>query len=234
MKPKKNNKANLEKKRFIFFQLGIILALSVCLAAFEWSSPDYSTSGLGNFSTSLLLEDEILITKHDDEIPELETKVEPEIEDVFDELIIVDDDKEVDTNPDFDSEDREGRKGIVNITQFDDYKNDEEDIEPLDWVKVEEKPIFPGGDVALLKFISDNTKYPAFAKENGIQGRVFVQFVISQSGKVINVKIARGTDPYLDAEALRIVQNIPDWSPGKQRGKAVPVNYIIPISFRLY
>lgn len=98
---------------------------------------------------------------------------------------------------------------------------------------VEEMPEFPGGDMALRKYISNTVKYPELAVENGIQGKVYVAFVVSTDGTVANAKIARSVDPSLDKEALRVVNNLPTWHPGKQRGKAVNVSYTVPINFVL-
>lgn len=98
---------------------------------------------------------------------------------------------------------------------------------------VEEMPEFPGGEEALRNFIAQHIDYPDIAQENGIQGKVYVTFVVSPDGSVKNAKIARGVDPVLDQEALRVVNTMPRWSPGKQRGKAVNVAYTVPISFKL-
>lgn len=100
-------------------------------------------------------------------------------------------------------------------------------------VTVEQMPSFKGGEAEMLKFISNNMKYPASAKENGIQGRVTVRFVITSAGKITDVQIIRGIDPACDKEAIRIVKNMPDWEPGKQNGKAVSVYYTLPIKFSL-
>ena len=98
---------------------------------------------------------------------------------------------------------------------------------------VEEMPEYPGGEAALRKFISEKILYPVIAQENGIQGTVYVSFVVSADGSVRNARIARGVDPVLDKEALRVVNSMPRWTPGKQRGKAVNVSYTVPISFVL-
>ncbi|HOF55428.1 MAG TPA: M56 family metallopeptidase [Prolixibacteraceae bacterium] len=98
---------------------------------------------------------------------------------------------------------------------------------------VEEMPEYPGGEAALRKFISEKILYPVIAQENGIQGKVYVSFVVSADGSVRNARIARGVDPVLDKEALRVVNSMPRWTPGKQRGKAVNVSYTVPISFVL-
>ncbi len=101
------------------------------------------------------------------------------------------------------------------------------------FVVVEEMPMFSGGDVALLQFIKENTQYPLSAKTNGIMGRVIVRFVVSKEGKAEEATVLRGVDPSLDAEALRVVNSLPAFIPGKQGGKPVPVYYMVPITFSL-
>ena len=101
-----------------------------------------------------------------------------------------------------------------------------------EFVVVEEMPQFPGGNEAMQKYIAENLKYPKTAIK-GEQGRVIVSFVINKRGKVGDVKLIRSVSPELDAEAVRVIQDMPDWIPGKQRGKAVNVRYTIPIVFKL-
>ena len=98
---------------------------------------------------------------------------------------------------------------------------------------VEEMPEFPGGDESLRKFIAENVKYPNIARENDIKGKVYVRFCVTYKGAVDQVTIARGVDPLLDEEAIRVVKSLPPWKPGKQRGKAVNVWYTVPINFQL-
>ena len=98
---------------------------------------------------------------------------------------------------------------------------------------VEEMPEFPGGMGECMKWLGQNIKYPADAKEKGVQGRVIVQFVVEKDGTIVNAKVVRGVDPDLDAEALRVVNQSPKWKPGKQKGEAVRVKYTLPIMFRL-
>ena len=98
---------------------------------------------------------------------------------------------------------------------------------------VEERPSFPGGDAALTQWLSSNIKYPVIAAENGIQGRVVVQFVISKTGVIRDVKVLRGVEPSLDKEAVRVIRSMPRWTPGKQNNTPVNVRYTLPITFRL-
>lgn len=98
---------------------------------------------------------------------------------------------------------------------------------------VEQQPLFPGGPAALMKYLSENTKYPVVAQENGVQGRVTVQFVVEKDGSISDVHVLRGVDPSLDKEAVRVVKSMPRWTPGKQNGSAVRVKYQVPVTFRL-
>ena len=98
---------------------------------------------------------------------------------------------------------------------------------------VQQQPMFPGGPAALMKYLSENTKYPVVAQENGVQGRVTVQFVVEKDGSISDVHVLRGVDPSLDKEAVRVVKSMPRWTPGKQNGITVRVNYRVPVLFRL-
>lgn len=98
---------------------------------------------------------------------------------------------------------------------------------------VEEMPSFPGGQGALMAFLSSNIKYPVVAQENGVQGRVIVGFVVEKDGSISDVKVMRSVDPSLDREAQRVVKAMPKWKPGKQNGSAVRVKYTVPVVFRL-
>lgn len=227
MKTKKSPQANLEKKRIIFLEIGLILSLGICLAAFEWSSEDYSKSDLGNLTKTLSFDEDIQIT-----IQTPPPVVVPPPPSVIPETLLITD-KKTDDDPDDLITDPVGPVSPIIIKPYIPEDIPEDPVEIIDWVKVEVKPAFPGGEAGLLKFISDHTKYPDICRENGIQGKVFVQFVIGADGIVTNVSVVKGVDKYLDEEALRVVSSLPAWTPGKQRGKSVPVSYIIPIKFVL-
>jgi len=104
----------------------------------------------------------------------------------------------------------------------------------VDFWRIEEKPEFPGGEEALLKWIAENTKYPQIPKEEGVTGKVFVSFVIDKNGDVTNVELLNNVDPYLDKEAIRVISSLPKWKPGKQGGQSVKVSFRLPIKFMLY
>ena len=114
---------------------------------------------------------------------------------------------------------------------------EEKKPEPVDdnqvFTVVEQKPQFPGGEAALLKWVGEHLRYPAMAQENNIQGKVVVQFVVTKTGKVGEVKVIRSKDPDLDKEAVRVVKALPDFVPGKMNGHAVNVWYTLPVTFKL-
>jgi protein TonB len=109
----------------------------------------------------------------------------------------------------------------------------QEPVEEEVFFVVEQMPEFPGGEKALREFIAKSLKYPSVAQEMGIQGKVYVSFVVDKNGNVTKAIIARGVDPSLDKEALRVINALPKWAPGKQRGQAVSVSFTVPINFTL-
>ena len=114
---------------------------------------------------------------------------------------------------------------------------EEEEEEPEEqeiFQVVEQMPEYPDGGMAgLMKYLSGAIRYPAIAAENGVQGRVTVQFVVNRDGSIVDAQVLRGVDPYLDKEALRVINSMPKWKPGMQRGKPVRVRYTVPVNFRL-
>ncbi|WP_302614721.1 energy transducer TonB, partial [uncultured Duncaniella sp.] len=158
-------------------------------------------------------------------------------EEVVEEIKSQDELKDTDTavgTTDFD-------KGTDDLNVVREHKNEviveEKKPEPVDDNKVfdivEQKPQFPGGEAALLKYVAEHIRYPAMAQENNIQGRVVVQFVVTKTGAVGEVKVVRGKDPDLDKEAVRVVKSLPKFVPGKMNGHAVNVWYTLPIQFKL-
>ena len=124
-------------------------------------------------------------------------------------------------------------KEVVEVQQQVKEEVQEAEPEQQPFVVVEEMPMFPGGDPALLKYIADHIQYPEIAKENNIQGKVIVRFCVTPKGGVSQVSILKGVDPELDKEAIRVVNTLPPFKPGKQGGKPVPVWYMVPISYTL-
>ncbi len=98
---------------------------------------------------------------------------------------------------------------------------------------MEEQPLYPGGNAAMMKFLGDNINYPVEAQEKGIQGRVITNFVVEKDGSLSDIQVIRGVDPLLDAEAVRVIQSMPKWKPGTQKGETVRVRFTLPVVFRL-
>ena len=216
MEPKKNPEISLEKKKGLFFQIGLILALVIVLVAFEWKSYEKVDYNLGQLNLDDLEEEIIPITKQEIKPPP-PPPPPPEVSEIVEDEVEIEDELEIeDTESDEDEE----------------IEIEEEDDDEF-FMVVENMPEFPGGDLGLMKYIQKNVKYPAIAKEYNITGKVYVSFIVDKSGSVTNVKIVRGVDKNLDAEAMRVVKSLPKYKPGKQRGKAVRVMFTIPINFTL-
>ncbi len=216
MEPKKNPDISLEKKKGLFFQIGLVITLVIVLGAFEWKSYDKVAYNLGQLNLDDLEEEIIPITKQEVKPPP-PPPPPPEVIEIVEDDVEIEDEIEIeDTESDEDVE----------------IEIEEEDDEEF-FMVVENMPEFPGGDLGLMKYIQKNVKYPAIAKEYNITGKVYVSFIVDRSGSVTNVKIVRGVDKNLDAEAMRVVKSLPKYKPGKQRGKSVRVMFTIPINFTL-
>ncbi len=227
MEIKKSPKADLEGKKGLFFEIGLALALAVLLFAFEWKTSSEEVSQFQTVAEEQIEEEIIPITQHMLKPPPPPPPA-PKLSDLID---IVEDDTNIDEDLEIlDAEDESENKPVENPSDFGEYDGEETGEESL-FVVVEDMPSFPGGDP--VRWINKNVKYPVIAQENGIQGKVFVQFVIEKDGSITNVKVLRGVDASLDKEAVRVVQSMPKWKPGKQRGKPVRVSYNVPINFRL-
>lgn len=226
MEVKKSPKASLENKKSMFMLVGLVLVLTITLVAFEWKSEAGGVGSLGELDDMEIEEEIIPITRQEEIKPPPPPK--PKVVEV---LEIVEDEEEIEEELEIEDveADQEMEVEIVEIEE-----EEEEIDEVFQFFVLEDKPEFPGGQKALLTYIAKNTNYPEIAKENGIQGRVFVGFVIDKDGSVTNVRVLRSVDPYLDSEAERVVKSMPAWKPGKQRGKAVKVQYQVPINFKLY
>lgn len=227
MELKKSDKANLEKKRSLFIEIGLLVALAVVFVGFEWtSSPKEEEEDSG--PVQAMIEEEIVpITRQDEPPPP-----PPEPPKVTDILDIVADDVYVDTNIDINVEADQNME--IDPVVFEATEIEEEEEEEI-FTFVEDMPLFNGkvAEEGFRDFVSKNTVYPAVAQENGVSGRVLVEFTINQQGDLVDAKIMRGVDPLLDAEALRVIRSSPKWTPGKQRGKTVKVKYVFPVNFRL-
>lgn len=224
MKTKKSTRASLEKNRNLFFLLGLTITLGATLMAFEWKSDKQELMVLT--SNWDMEEVEMLpITRPPEPPKPAVKKVIPDV------LEIIDNTEKPIELDDIDWASLEDIGDAVPEIPMED-EVDESAI--IGWANVQTKPMFKGGDEALMRFLLDNTKYPSNLKSLEVEGTVYIQFVVGKDGVVKNVEVLRGVDPYLDKEALRVVNLLPKWEPGKQRGKAVNVSYMLPFKFKLY
>jgi len=223
MQLKKNPSASLEDKKFTYVLLGFVFVLSVCYVALEWTEKEVTKYEVAD--SEFAFEEEIDIQQTSQETPP--PPPPPAVQEV-EVLNVVEDDVETE-EIEINTEDDKTEVVIQAPVQIE----EEEEEDNVVFVIVENKPEFPGGDAALMKFISESIKYPVIAQENGIQGRVICQFVVNKDGSIVDINVVRSVDPSLDKEAVRVIKSMPKWKPGKQRGKAVRVKFTLPIVFRL-
>lgn len=225
MEIKKAPKADLEGKKTILFEIGLVLALGILLYAFEWKTENKVSKDMQE-ETQVQIEEEIIPITQQNTPPPLPPPPAPKLADIID---IVPDDEEVDDELEIEDAESEAENTVVDVTKFDDF--DEEDTGEAEIFKVvETMPSFKGN---LGKWLKDHLEYPIVAQENGVQGKVYVQFVVEKDGTITDIKIGRGVDASLDKEAMRVVKSMPKWNPGQQRGKAVRVAFTLPINFQL-
>ncbi len=216
MELKKSDKANLDKRRGLFIEIGLLLALGFTLLAFEWpSKPKEEKIKIGN--TNLMIDEEVIPVTRQDETPPPPPPEPPKVTDILD---IVSDDVHVESNIDINVE--TNQNVAIDIVEFKEAAVVEEEEEQV-FTIVEDMPLFNGkpAEEGFREYVGKNTQYPAVAQENGISGRVFVEFTINQRGELVDAKVVRPVDPSLDNEALRVVRSSPKWTPGKQLGKTV-------------
>lgn len=222
MESKKNPEVDIEKKRNLLFTIGLVGALAFVLIAFEWAQFERSTANLGQLKLDIEEEEMIPITQQEPPPPPPPPPPQTTI------LDIVEDDEEIEEELEIEDTESDENLEIEPI-----IVEEEEYEEPEIFTIVEDMPSFPGGEEQLFRYLGENIKYPAMAKDAGITGIVFVTFVVKEDGSVSGVKVLRGIGGGCDEEAVRVVQAMPKWKPGKQRGKAVRVQYNLPIRFVL-
>lgn len=228
MELKKSPKADLENKKNIFVSIGLVVSLAICLYGFDANGKVDQVQSLGSMNGQTVEEEIIPITRQD----EVKPPPPPPPPKVVDMLVIVDDNTDIKDELQIEDTEADSKTAITAVMQASSAKEEEKEDTPIFFI-VEEMPEFPGGQLALRNFLATSVKYPVIAQENGIQGKVFVNFVVAKDGTITNAKIARGVDPALDKEALRVVNSLPKWKPGKQGGKPVRVSYTVPINFVL-
>lgn len=224
MEVKKSEKADLEKRKGLYMEIGLVCTLALLLFAFEWKSYKSVDLELVN-RTAVVVEEEVII-QTDQSLP----PPPPPPPSISTEIEIVEDTKVIKNEVEINVEADE--KTVIQeyvAPVFVEEAVVEEEIFQI----VEEMPAYPGGDEARMSYLSKNLKYPVLAMESGIQGTVYIGFVVEKDGSVTDVKVARGIGGGCDEEAVRVVKAMPKWTPGKQRGKSVRVRYSVPIRFSL-
>jgi protein TonB len=224
MEAKKTEKADLENKKSLFFQIGLIVALLVVFVAFEYKSYDKITVDITSRAVDDTPEEIIPITEQKVKPPPPPPPKQVTKITIVEDDVEVEDDIEIDVDADDDSEMEEYIPQEI---------EEEEIVEAEIFTVVEAMPEFPGGMGKLMAYLGNNIKYPPLARESGIQGRVFINFVVEPDGKISNVKVLRGIGGGCDEEAIRVVEAMPKWKPGMQRGKPVRVSYNLPVKFTL-
>ncbi len=231
MEVKKYPNVDLDRYHNLFVELGLVLALGICFVAFQLKSPVKESNDLGGIVVQEI-ETEIIPITRQEQVRPPEPPPPPKVVEV---LNIVSNDVQVEheleiMDSEADDETIIDVSPVVTEVKMTAEKEIKED--PVFFI-VEEMPEFPGGEMALRRFIAESIKYPVIAQETGVEGKVYVNFVVGKDGSVSNARVIRSVDPALDREALRVINSLPKWKPGKQQGEPVRVSFSVPISFVL-
>ena len=225
MQLKKSPKASLEDKKLVYVLMGLVLVLSICYVAFEWTEKEV---------TKYVVTEDVAWQDEELDIQQTTQETPPPpppapIQEV-EVLNVVEDDVEVE-EIEINTEDVKDVEVVIAPPVEAPVEEEEEEVI---FMVVESMPELPGGQQALFKYLAENVKYPVIAQENGIQGRVICQFVVNKVGSIVDVVAVRSSgEASLDKEAIRVIMSMPKWKPGKQRGKPVRVKYTVPVNFRL-
>ena len=223
MESRKTSNADLENKKALFFEIGLVIALALVFVSFNYKSYEKRTITLVQRKADNTTEEIVPITEQKVKPPP------PPPPKTVTQIKIVNNNVKVNTDVDIDVEANTNTK----VAEY--VPPEEEDVIPEQhiFMVVEQMPAFPGGQGALMKYLAEHIKYPELAKESGIQGRVFINFVVEPDGSIDHVKVLRGIGGGCDEEAVRVVKSMPRWIPGKQRGKPVRVSFNLPVKFAL-
>lgn len=223
---KKYFEANVSRYSTAFFLTGACVAIGVLLMAANYQPPVEVAEVAMDFDGTDEVEEEIPQTN--------QTPPPPPPPPPPPEVIEVEDEEEIEEEPEIFEQEFETEQVIEEVVYEEPEPEPEEPEEPDFFIVVEDMPEFPGGgEKAMYKWLGKNIKYPQVAKENGIEGKVFIRFLVNERGAVTNAEVVRGIGGGCDEEALRVVEKMPNWKPGKQRGKPVRVQFTIPIHFQL-
>jgi periplasmic protein TonB len=223
MEIKKTPNADVNRKSSFYTSIGLIISLLFIITAFEWRF--YDDSGLMDLGqTDEDLEDLVEIPPTEQPPPPPPVIQQPEI-------IEVPDEEEIEEDIEIDLDVEITEETVIEEIVFEEAPEEEEADQIF--TIVEDNAAFPGGRQAYIKYLKKNLKYPNQARRMGIEGKVYVQFIIDKKGKISEVKAVKGIGAGCDEEAVRVIRNSPNWSPGKQRGRPVKQRMIIPIVFKL-
>ncbi len=237
MKARKTIHADLENKKSLFFELGMILSFGIVLFSMEVNFKERASKSVLTDNVVVTEEEMVPITRQEETV----APPPPSPVKVYDVITIVENDIDIEEELEIMDTETNQDEMVEVVEDLNVEMEEEEATEAPIFMVVEEMPIFrpdicsttEEGQRELMKYISTAIRYPIIAAENGIQGRVYVTFVVSPQGTVTNVEVTRGVYPELDEEAVRVVNDLPRFSPGKQRGKPVRVRYSVPINFVL-
>lgn len=223
MEQKKNPKADLNKKWWLFYFIGLTVTLALVLTAFEWKS--YDDSGLMELGQVDDDFEDIM------DIPPTEQPPPPPPVVQLPEIIEVPDEEEIEEEIEVDLDVEITEETVIEDIVFEEAPAEEE-VDEI-FTIVEDKPTFPGGDGAMYKYLGKSIDYPSQARRMGIEGRVFVQFIVGKDGQIREVQAIKGIGAGCDEEAVRVIKAMPKWKPGKQRGRPVQVRMVLPVFFKL-
>lgn len=225
MEVKKNPKADLKNKRSLLLEIGLVISLILVIAAFMYSPGEVKIKKMDN-NFAVAEADLTDITRQDQKPPEPPKKVEVNV--IADLLQVVTNDTKISGNIDF----AEFSDDAEIVQQVETTHEVIEDDQPF--VIAETMPKFQGGDLAVFrKWVQENVRSPQIALENGISGKVTLQFVIERDGRLTNIEVLQSPDRSLSEEAVRVLNKSPKWSPGKQRNQPVRIKYTLPVEFRV-
>lgn len=220
MELRKNPNADLEKRKLSFWAIGLLTSLAFTLVAFEWTTFDRTTQGLGALELDLL-EEEVIPPSATPPPPPPPPPAPTQVIEIVDDKVEVKETEVVNME-------------VTENTQVEaPAQREEEVVEEQIFTIVEEMPEFPGGEIEMRKYLGKAIKYPQMAQDAGISGTVFLTFEVDKDGKIKDVKVLRGIGGGCDEEAVRVVKAMPPWKPGKQRGKPVRVQFTLPVKFTL-
>ena len=229
MEIKKTDKADLENKKALFIQLGLIVALSLVIFAFEYKTYDTKESTMIQREAIQEVEEVVMATQEEtappppEDVPQAETT----------EFEIVDDSQTIERE--FNISSFQQTSNVSATVGKIEIKEDDEEVqeETVIFTVVEQEAAFPGGIQKLNEYLATSIKYPQQAKETGTRGRVMLTFVVERDGSITDIKVLRDIGSGCGEEAKRVVKEMPKWQPAKQRGKAVRQQFVLPVTFNL-